>query len=222
MKKKLIKHLSLLLVFCSLFSISVSAHEIFYVEGVSTGTIYTVPLRWNPKSSSKLKLAVYSYLGSTYDPNSSVSAAISRWNYACGSYLTAYSVSSVDSANVYYCIPAVSAWNAATNSATAGAITVLFDTNGTTVNSYSSANTSTRKIRSAVVYLNPNKWSGYTAATQKTTATHEMGHAVCLGHSDDPDYYPLSNSVASLMKVNHEAASTPQNHEIADVIAFYD
>ena len=146
---------------------------------------------------------------------------MSRWNSACGRYLTASKVSNVNNANVYYCIPAVSGWDSTTNNSNVAAITVLFDTNGGTINSYSTAYASNKKIRSAIVYLNPHKWSGYTATTQKTTATHEMGHAICLGHSDDPYYYPIGKGVTSVMTINKEAAQTPQAHDIADVKAFY-
>lgn len=204
-----------LLLLGNFFTSTVSAHEIFY--RTSSGYLQTVALRWNPKIVKKLDMAVYSYLDSGYTSN--LNSAISSWNTKCGSYLYAYDASTYSSANIYYIVPTTTAWNNATGSSTAAGFTVLYDTNGATVNSYATANSSTKSIQSAIIYLNPSTWSGLSSTTKTTTLTHEMGHAVCIGHCDNPDYNQFTGN--SVMKHKSTANSTPQDHDLNDIYDFY-
>lgn len=51
---------------------------------------------------------------------------------------------------------------------------------------------------------------------KEKTMVHELGHVLCLGHSDG-DYYPLSDDVDSIMKRGSLGYKTPQSHDITDL-----
>ncbi len=213
-------------IFAFLTSANSFAHEIYYVK--SGSTISTIPLRWTPKNTSTGRLKVMinqqSLSGSwaTYYED-----ARTAWHSsAVPVEVTTASASQVP--NTYMVTTTQQYWDTMYPDGffteTLG-VTELYDTNGSSITSYATANASTKQLKGANIYLNPSPNSG-TAYTYRFTMSHELGHVLALGHSHLSDYSPANpNTDPSIMSytyfTNVGTSYLPQNHEVNDVKNMY-
>lgn len=187
------------------------AHEIYYNTSTSSG----IPLSFsdaNLNSTDSPYLKVYpdfnnTTSGQTYD--SLYYLAVNQWiGYYGGSmYITVDYLENSTGCNIrlrnsvdYYAFYNVS-------SDVLG-FTIIIDTNNNTVNSVSTALSSTKKIKRANIFLNPDVTVFYVGTDDtairkqriRKTITHEVGHAMGLGHPDNTFYSPIGSSVYSIMR----------------------
>ena len=125
-------------------------------------------------------------------------------------------------------------------SAIALAFTVLKDTNNSEIFTQEEAYASNRIISQAFIYLNPdisifsiNVNDYYNPITDEEiinsridkTITHEIGHAIGLGHPDRTDYSPINASTTSIMRQGFPdvvaSGLIPQSHDKKDVYDKY-
>lgn len=199
------------------------AHEIFYSINTNTGRLSVVELFWYPQIVTKLNVLIYDQnLSVTLNPY--IEDAMVGWNDQCGEYLYMSETTSSSSANTYLIAPTSTAWNNVTgggSTANADGFTVPYDTNGTAITSFSGAYYSTKSIRSAIIYFNPNNnWTQIPTSTRRLIIAHELGHVLCLGHCDDELYNPTTES--SIMKFNSYCNTyIPRSHDVNDISAKY-
>ena len=77
----------------------------------------------------------------------------------------------------------------------------------------------TRVIKYALIYFNPEELFLGTNMHKKATIVHELGHVLGLGHTNEG---PNSLNVSSIMNQNQSFTYfLPQNHDIVDIEAKY-
>ncbi|RED75696.1 hypothetical protein [Cohnella phaseoli] len=225
MKKKISILLTMFTLFAFLTSTNALAHEMYFTQ--SGSTITTLPLRWTPKNTTTGRLKVLinkqSLTGSwaTYFED-----ARTAWHSSSvpGEFTT---TTTTPVPNTYMVTTTQQYWDAmypdGPFSETLG-VTELYDTNGSAINSYATANASTKQIKGANIYLNPSP-SSTTAFTYRFTMSHELGHVLALGHSHLPQYSPANTSTdPSIMSYDYFGLGlsySPQTHEVNDVKNMY-
>ncbi len=215
------------------------AHEIFNISGSG------IPLYWttgNLNSTGAPGLKVYknfvSSENSYYYYENYYSDAVSKWNnisYGTVTVTTTFvpldSLSNVALYNSSY------VWDAYGCNNNALACTLVKDTNNNILRTPSQANNSTKLIKYATICLNPDisvftsglSTADPTYATKlmnriKKTITHEVGHALLLGHPDV--YSTIPSNVSSVMRQGYPDSSTnisltPTLHEKSDIRGKY-
>lgn len=114
-------------------------------------------------------------------------------------------------------------------------MTICVDINGNDTGLLSSSALlgKTTTIDYSVIYLHPtgspfkHLFIGETKLKNRIqkTIVHEIGHAMGLGHSDVPNYNPISNSTYSVMRQGFpddvKSGTVPQEHEYYDIYSAY-
>ena len=73
-------------------------------------------------------------------------------------------------------------------------------------------------IEKTIIYFNPEQVGSYSSNQIQKTCTHEVGHALALGHPDRSYYSPISSNVKSIMKQGgYEGYLVPQAHDKTDI-----
>lgn len=203
-----------------------SAHEVY-------GTQYK--LRFNSLNSSKLpNIKVYkatTVKDSLYLNN--YKTAVSNWNNVqCGSNkVTSSVVTDISKSNVHIMCDN-SLWSKYGGTSTTLGMTIFQDTNNKIIQD-TGVKKGTTKILRAMVIL-PTSVSAYKSGTSDSTViknriiktmTHEIGHAIGLGHPDRDNYNPISSSTYSIMRQGFpdkkKTGTTPQAHDKTDIKNMY-
>lgn len=227
MKKKVsISVILVLFHFLALSKYNVYAHEIF--ENGSPET--AIELEFSNTTSSGdvwLKVDCSGLKTSLYKDNIS---SIYNWNnIVVNSKINRKIIVTEEApwrANVRY-MESDEVWKAYKIPSNSMGFTVLFDTKNKEIKSYDTAKNSTRKIEKANIYINSNSGifgNGYMTNEIVTdrvrkTITHELGHALGLGHPDRNWYYPIFPSTKSVMRQGTpDYVSTGENVSLHDKI----
>ena len=73
-------------------------------------------------------------------------------------------------------------------------------------------------IEKTIIYFNPDQVGTYSGNQVQKTCTHEVGHALGLGHPDRYYYSPIGSNVKSIMKQGpYEGYLVPQAHDKTDI-----
>jgi hypothetical protein len=130
---------------------------------------------------------------------------------------------SFNGSKVDFCTPTESWWDSqGYGMFNPVAVTYIYDTNGTLINSTTKADNSTKLISYAQIYINPYSLThDLLSDTQKIAVlVHELGHVMCLGHSDDI-YYPTSAKSIMQKLIDTINFSYPQTHDKNDIASKY-
>lgn len=208
--KKVVVIAMMLVCLCS--SNLVFAHEIYH-DSNGSGVV----LKWGNLQSGLPYLTVNGdYLSADY--SSFFNSAVQAWPTA--SSRVKATTASFSTSKVDMCTPTEEYWEERFGwlyASSVCGITDIKDSAGTYIDSLSAAENSSGTITYAQIYMNPDIDVFEKNDTFKEkTMVHELGHVLCLGHSDG-DYYPLSDDVDSIMKRGSLGYKTPQSHDITDL-----
>ncbi len=108
---------------------------------------------------------------------------------------------------------------------------IIYDTNNNRISSYSTASSSTGIISKTLIVLNYDisvfkaGTSGATLTNRvQKTITHEIGHAMGLGHPDRSTYSPIGDTVYSVMRQGFPGEyvnAIPAAHDTNDMAKKY-
>lgn len=217
--KKIKKCLSVLISILTLclFSSKVAfSHEMYYYKNSQNETI-PISLYWTFTSGSKRDVKCNGdNLSNPYKKY--YNTAVSVWNLPqINIYNHSFNGSKVDLSDA-----STSWWDNNVGSKQTLAITTLTDTAGRTVNSTSAALASTKQIRYAAIHFSPYTFNYGTLSTnqQACVLVHEIGHALCLGHSN-AQWFPTSVSSVMRTPIDDVSYYQPQYHDKNDIAGKY-
>ncbi len=198
-----------------------SAHE-WYYKWVSPDWV-GIPLEWYWINNNKADVKCSNdYLSGS--PASYYSSALGKWNSECSNDLYLYDTS-FETSKLDFCTPTVTWWDDEFDDNPFLIYSVLgfaliYDTTGALIDTAYGAEYSTGLIRNSVIYMNPHSetWSDKSSTYIRGALVHELGHPLCLGHTDG-DYNPESDS--SIMKKYAQELDTPQQHDKDDISEKY-
>ncbi len=216
----------LTVVLTSRSSIHANAHEMF-VNGSTP-----IQLKWSIKSAADTFYHTkvnYDLLSSKTVYRDNAPDAIKSWlSNPTKSYCT---YESFNNSNVDLVTMTKSNWSQNGYSYYTLAVTWLTDTNGLTIKTNAHAKSSSKKIRYAAIYFNPDHDKNLLGIAptivgnqnqQLGTIVHEIGHAYTLGHCDTL-YNIVPDSTKSIMRAeaSYNMPTTLQQHDIDDMNAKY-
>lgn len=218
------KALSILLIALStstvpIFSFTASAHEIYYTGSSTNAT--AIPIKWNNFSNGKAYLKINGdNLSSEY--SSAYSTASFLWSTYSQKVTTSqvsFGASTLDIASTTKAY-----WDQRFGIVGTGilGITDSKSTDGYIINS-SNVQNSSKKVSYSQIFMTPYT-SMYNSSNLNNhkiaTITHEIGHALGLGHPNEY-YYPTN--VESIMRTggDYEGYYVPRTHDINDLTNKY-
>lgn len=214
---------------CLIFNIKANAHEIYYEQNSSGLT--PIILKWNPKIGNKCYLKLnadtLNRSGNFIKYENAYDNVKNLWNNVGG--LVSVYETDIETSNVDLATATEAAWSAYTNGDIYSALgyNLKLSTDNYQINSLANAKICSGYIKYASVIISPHIGefgplnSNEANYMMRYTIVHELGHVLCLGHSNDSRYYP--SSAASVMRTYIDEATyyAPQNHDINDIINKY-
>jgi hypothetical protein len=198
----------------------VSAHSIWY--NPSNGTSYW--LSWYYRTSTNqayIKVNQDYIVQTNFLLESYVDSARARWNNASSRVYAIHA--SFSTSNVDYATPTESYWISRVGEDykySVIAFADLVNLNGVYL-SQSNIASANRDVKYAAIYVSPydTTWDNYTSTHRIKILAHEMGHAFCLGHPDEPSYPPLvySDDDSIMEKYAEDCSLNPTSHDILDL-----
>ena len=227
MKKKL-RLFSAVMVLILCFSLfpkvpTVSAHEILCDS--TTGKV-TVK-KWYPKSSdSRAYIKVNSQLAKDNKVKAYAASSAKLWEVHCPNEVKVDMNVPLDQSNVDFSSCTSEYWKKITqwqsSSTYAYTIYKLLDQPYMTDPDFTEFVNGPYWIEKTVIYFNPDQVGSYSNNQVQKTCTHEVGHALALGHPDRSYYSPISSNVTSIMRQGAYAGYiTPQAHDKTDIANKY-
>ena len=227
MKKKLsLFSAVMVLILCfSLFpkAPTVSAHETFYNS--ETGRI--VDKKWYPKSSdSRAYIKVNSQLAKDNKVIAYAASSAKLWEVHCPNEVKVDMNVPFDQSNVDFASCSSKYWHDTlgfvADDTYAYTIYKFLGQSYTTKPTVDGLMNSPYYIEKTMIYFNPEKVASYSTLQIQKTCTHEVGHALALGHPDRPGHSPIGSSVKSIMRQGPYAGYvTPQQHDKDDIAKKY-
>ncbi len=152
------------------------------------------------------------------------------WSSSCPNEVNIQS-GTFNSSNVLLSTPTITYWDNAfgswssliygiTQSTTSDSVT-FGGFNGS--QDWGTLNNSSKQFVSSAVFISPYLDSSNESFLMQATLTHELGHTLGLGHSDNPNNNPISTTTKSIMRMDVSSLTynTPQNHDKTDIANKY-
>jgi len=164
-------------------------------------------------------------MGSVWSPY--YSTAMGRWNTELPSLVYLHD-NSYYSSTVDFCMPTVTWWEnelgyfMAHYGGVVG-LTWIQDEAGTWIETTEQAvNSTSKKIKYAQIYLTPisSLYNSLDGIEKSIVIVHELGHVMCLGHSNG-DYYPTSSDSVMEKYLNTIDSDSPTTHDVNDMNSKY-
>ena len=226
--KKKLPFFSAIMVLILCFSLfpkapTVSAHETFYNS--ETGRI--VDKKWYPKSSdSRAYIKVNSQLAKENNVKAYAASSAKLWEVHCPNEVKVDMNVPFDQSNVDFASCTSEYWKKILPMfCSSNYAYTIYKFQGQGYNTYPTVDSlmnSPYYIEKTIVYFNPNHVTSYSTSQIQKTCTHEVGHALALGHSDIPGHSPIGSSVKSVMRQGPYAGYiAPQQHDKDDIAKKY-
>ena len=225
LKKSFISTLIVILA-SMVLGVTAFAHEIFYSGTAPNGTPIVLKWKWKNTANTKIELKCSEdYLGSIWTPK--YSTAMTRWNVECGNdvYLhdNSYSGSKVD-----FAMPTETNWVSMVGNYNAyfgGAVGLakIQDEAGTWITSVALANNSaSKRIKYAQIYMTPiaSVYNSMDSIEKSIALVHELGHVMCLGHSNT-EFYPTTADSIMESLIDTISSDSPTTHDRNDISSKY-